>query len=114
MRVVAVERDAKDPPVEALLRDDERPDGQLLRWWGGRAWETLMLTDVDALLANDPTYRRLELALPDDWEDGYLEPDGPSVRFVLGDQPKRPDWEAKRWSRRLLAKLKRGRSTSSP
>lgn len=106
--VVAVERNPSAAPVEAILREEGKKGVKIIRWWGGMSWETLMTTNVDELLEHEPSYRPLDFDLPENWEDGYLEPSDEGVKFVYGPQPKRKDWESKRWSRRLLARL-RGR-----
>lgn len=106
--VIAVERDATVPPVEALVVRDSARGRTLLRWWGGLSWETLHDSEFEGAIADESNWQRFEIDLPDDWEDGYLTPmkDG-ALKFVYGRQPRREDWEARRFIRRFLRKLRR-------
>ena len=101
-RVCAVEQHSQGPPVEAILFDST---GNPLRWWGGRAWETLDPSEVDEALSDASAWTHVDLALPDDWEDGYLDPTG-GLHFEYGSQPRRQDWESKSWTARIIRRVR--------
>jgi hypothetical protein len=89
VRIVAVEAADSLAPLEAILVDLKRPHLGLMLWWGGYAWETLERGVTLENVLDDPTYRRHEMEVPDDWEEGYLRADRGVVEFIYGTPPSR-------------------------
>ena len=86
--VVAVEDVETAAPIEAILV--RRGDKDLIRWWGGYAWEGLEINDLDLVVDQNPL-QKFEMELPKDWEEGYLVANEGTISFTYGSPPPRDE-----------------------
>lgn len=71
-KVLAVEATDQAAPVEAVVPDSKKAERGLIIWWGGYGWETVHPRVKLEHVLSDGRYRRHEMDLPNDWEEGYL------------------------------------------
>jgi hypothetical protein len=87
-------REEEGWPIEAVLADRDDPEGALRPWTDG-AFRDAPEIDVDEVLA-DPSWRWLNIDLPENLEEGYLASWRGKVKWVRGT-PQIVPWWLPRW-----------------
>jgi hypothetical protein len=90
VQVIAVidERDAE--PLEAMLLKTVRRRSYLIGWWGGYASESMSASVRPKDVLRWEGWRPVAMALPKDWEEGYLRSINGEIEFVYGKPPANP------------------------
>jgi hypothetical protein len=77
-----------------MLLKTGRRRSHLIGWWGGYASESISANVRPEDVLQWPGWRALAMALPKDWEEGYLRSINGEIEFVYGKPPANPPRKA--------------------